>query len=161
LTLLLTLVLAGCAASTGGPTVSAATAPPATASSPSPTSMPSTTPTPSAVPTPPSTSPTPSVSFVVAPIGDADEAIAAVVAAAPQYAGFGPERPGQIGESSHVVIATVDAGWELTFVTGSGDCMAGCIEHSYAKYAVARTGEVRLLCEWSTDAGTVVQGRPC
>jgi hypothetical protein len=161
-TLLLVLALAGCAGPVASSPPSAAASTPASSTA-APTPAPSASSIPAAPSTlsPPALSPGTSASFVALPIGTAEAAIAAVVAIAPQFAGFGPERPGQVGESSHVVVATVDTGWQLTFVTGSGDCMAGCIEHAYAKYAVARTGKVSLQCEWSTDAGTVVKGRSC
>jgi hypothetical protein len=163
-TLIAALALVACS---GSPLGAGASASPSPGSVPTPstppTSSPTSTPTLIAPPTPSPdlTSPTAPGTLVPALVGTVEQAIAAVVAVAPRFAGFGPVQPGQIGDGSHVVIASVPDGWELTFVSGSGDCMAGCIEHAYAKYRVARTGEVTLLCEWSTSGSAVVEGRPC
>lgn len=88
-------------------------------------------------------------------------AIAAVGAFDPRFLGYAMQLPGRIGEGPHVTGAAVPDGWELTFVTGSGDCMAGCIDHAYSRFHVSRSGTVTPLCQWSTEADRVVQGTPC
>ncbi len=89
----------------------------------------------------------------------ADEARALVVEEHPRYERH-PLRPlagpsgsagpvlggGLIGQSRWVIAREVSAGIELTFVTGSGDCPAGCIEHTYDTYLVETDGTVTFIC---------------
>lgn len=67
-----------------------------------------------------------------------------------------------IGDGPHVVVMRATDGWILTFVTGSGDCPAGCIEHAYAKFSVSGDGTVVELCRWTTSSGVgVTSGKEC
>lgn len=89
----------------------------------------------------------------------AEEARALVVAEHPRYERH-PLRPvaqpsgspgpvaggGLIGQSRWVIAREVSRGIELTFVTGSGDCPAGCIEHTYDTYLVQPGGTVTFIC---------------
>ncbi len=99
----------------------------------------------------------------------AEAALAAVVDEYPRYADH-PLRafvdsdasPGPvvgeelIGQSRWVIAREVAAGIELTFVTGSGDCPAGCIEHAYETYLVESDGTVTFICSESDEpSGTV------
>lgn len=93
------------------------------------------------------------------PVATADEALAHVIEVFPRFDGY-PLRPARepdgspgpafggdpIGQSRWVVARDVAAGIELTFVTGSGDCPAGCIEHAYETYLVKPDGAVTLIC---------------
>ncbi len=95
-------------------------------------------------------------------MASAEAAIAAVGAFDPQFLGYGQKEPGMIGEGPHVIVVPVDDDWELTFVTGSGDCPAGCIDHAFAKFTVTRGGMVTLLCRWTTQSGVgVTSGKEC
>ncbi len=61
---------------------------------------------------------------------------------------------GLVGQSRWVIAREVTAGIELTFVTGSGDCPAGCIEHAYDTYLVQPDGTVTFICsEGDASAG--------
>jgi hypothetical protein len=93
---------------------------------------------------------------------DAEEAIAAVIAEYPRFEGYplrdpaypsGSLDPGDvlIGQSRWVIARSVAAGIELTFVTGSGDCPSGCIEHVYETYLVEPDGTVSFICS-ETDS---------
>lgn len=93
-------------------------------------------------------------------VGDAEEAVAAVIAEYPRFEGYPlsaePSEsldPGDvlIGQSRWVIARSVAAGIELTFVTGSGDCPAGCIEHAYETYLVEPDGSVSFICS-ETDS---------
>lgn len=95
------------------------------------------------------------------PVEDPGQAIAAVGAFDPQFLGYGPRIVGQIGDGPYVMVETVAGGWQLTFVTGSGDCFSGCIDHAFAKFLVTPAGVVTPLCQWSTEAGKVTDGEKC
>lgn len=101
----------------------------------------------------------------------ADEARALVVEEHPRYERH-PLRPvaqpggtagpvaggGLVGQSRWVIAREVTAGFELTFVTGSGDCPAGCIEHAYDTYLVQPDGTVTFLCsEGDPPAGRAAE----
>jgi hypothetical protein len=90
-----------------------------------------------------------------------EEALAAVALVAPQYLGYGPRDLDVIGQSSWVDTSRTAEGFEITFVTGSGDCPAGCIEHQFARYEVRTDGTVRLLCEWRSEVGVEAEPSPC
>lgn len=79
----------------------------------------------------------------------------------PQFLGYHQQVLGQIGEGPHVVVEKVADGWQLTFVTGSGDCFAGCIQHLYARFLVTAEGQVTALCSWATEADKVIDGEKC
>ena len=108
------------------------------------------TPSPAATATP---SPSPEA------VTSVEEAIAAVVAVEPRFQGFGPLDLDVIGQANHVRGSETARGFELTFVAGSGDCPAGCINHHYTKFLVGRDGSVVMLCEWAE--GEAPQGTPC
>ena len=93
-----------------------------------------------------------------------ETALAAVVAEVPRYDGY-PLRafgdpatsPGPVvgeelvGQSRWVIGREVSAGIELTFVTGSGDCPAGCIEHALETYLVEPDETVTFICGESDE----------
>ena len=93
------------------------------------------------------------------PIETPEEAVAAVAAEYPEFEGYGPRDPGLIGQSHFVDVIGDDDGFVLTFHAGSGDCPAGCIDFSIAKFRVHLDGTVERLCEWRT--GEVAAGTPC
>ncbi len=102
----------------------------------------------------------------------ADEALTLVIEEHPRYEGYplravaepsGSAGPilggGLIGQSRWVIARQVTAGIELTFVTGSGDCPAGCIEHAYDTYLVEPDGTVTFVCsEADGPAGRTPEG---
>lgn len=111
--------------------------------------------------TPASTAPSqpPEASEGAAAIATAEDAVAAVVAEQPQFAGYpvvaplvgasatpvSPIRP--IGGSERsVLVEQLPSGFRLTFVTGSGDCPAGCTDHRYDVFMVATDGAVKKAC---------------
>ncbi len=104
----------------------------------------------------------------------AEAALAAVIAEYPRYEGYplqafsspgespGPVGGGLIGQSRWVIAHEVAQGIELTFVTGSGDCPAGCIEHAYETFLVEADGTVTFICRESdapSGAGPRSTGR--
>lgn len=108
----------------------------------------------------PAASPRPSNgSFEASPVQSPETALAAVIEEYPRYEDY-PLRPGSepgespdpvfggglIGQSRWVIARDVAAGIELTFVTGSGDCPSGCIEHAYDTYLVEPDGTVTFIC---------------
>ena len=107
----------------------------------------------------PSASPSPSASGT-ASVTSVEEAVAAVVEADPRFLGYGPQDRDLIGQTNFYLASRVGSSFELTFVAGSGDCPAGCIEHEFAKFRVTEDGTVTLLCEWS-EGGEAPQGTPC
>jgi len=159
-------ILAGC--STMGGATGQADDRPVTAPTDRPTAAPTTT-VPTGSPAPARRSPD------TAPVATAEQALAAVIEELPRFEGY-PLRPapepegspgpiyggGLIGQSRWVIAREVAAGFELTFVTGSGDCPSGCIEHAYETYLVEADGAVALICS-ETDvpgaAPSVAAGR--
>jgi len=112
-----------------------------------------------------SPSPSPQIeSDPAAPVPTVEAALAAVVAEYPRYEGY-PLRafgdsgtsPGPVvgeelvGQSRWVIGREVAAGIELTFVTGSGDCPAGCIEHTHETYLVEPDETVTFICGESDE----------
>lgn len=93
------------------------------------------------------------------PIDTVEEAIAAVGAVDSSFLGYEPFDPDVIGASAWVEVEETADGYLLTFMKGSGDCPAGCINRAYAKFAVDRDGSVELLCEWRE--GGDAAGTPC
>lgn len=67
------------------------------------------------------------------------------------FVGYSQRKPGvgPAGGSKFVTVSATSAGYELIFVTGSGDCPAGCIDHTFTKFTVARDGTVEKRCEWA------------
>ena len=80
-------------------------------------------------------------------IDSAEQAAAAVKQANPLLASVEPLDPELIGQSSSWEAVETDAGWDLTFVIGWGDCIAGCISRHTWRYAVTREGAVTLVEE--------------
>ena len=78
-----------------------------------------------------------------------DEAVAAVVAAEPRFAGIGPKDPQLIGQSQWYEVAPASGvgAFVVRMTIGWGDCQAGCIEKHTWTYAVAPDGGVRLIAE--------------
>ncbi len=158
------LVVAACTAAPGqggGSRGAGASSPRGTVatSTPSPVSVPSATTTPSAPPTLGVSPSSPPASPAATRITSAEQAIAAVVAQDPRFLGYGPLDPNLIGQANHVRAKQTETGFELTFVSGSGDCPAGCINHDYVKFHVGRDGSVVKRCEWSE--GEEPHGTPC
>jgi len=80
-------------------------------------------------------------------IESAEQAAAAVKQANPLLTSVEPLDPELIGQSSSWEAVETDAGWELTFVVGWGDCIAGCISRHTWRYTVTREGAVTLVEE--------------
>ena len=87
------------------------------------------------------------------------EAIEAVGVLESQFEGYRPQPPDVIGASSNVLVQEDATGFLVTFVTGSGDCFAGCINTRYDKFHVAFDGTVDRLCTWTI--GDEEEGTPC
>ena len=162
--LAITLVLGACSA--GGapgtpvpasPSVAASESP-AAADSPSPPAV-SSSPSPPASPPGSAGASGSGAVGVDPPIDSTQEAIAAVAAVEPRYAGYKQRNPDLIGQANYVTAKEVTGGFELVFSTGSGDCPAGCINRSFAKFTVERDGTVEKQCEWAR--GEVASGAPC
>jgi hypothetical protein len=108
----------------------------------------------------PSATPTAAPGGPQPPIESVEEAIAAVAAVDSQFLGYEPLDPDVIGASAWVEFADGEDVMTLTFVRGSGDCQAGCINKAYAKFEVHKQdGKVVKLCEWAT--GDTTGGTPC
>lgn len=129
----------------------------------------------------PSVAPTASV----VPSGVVDtveEALAAVVAEHPRFAGYairgapaeGDESPGPImgggggviGARKWAIASMHESGIALTFMTGSGDCPAGCIHVRAETYLVTQDGSVTFLCAEDDPAAqrkgrAIVPAGPC
>ena len=89
-----------------------------------------------------------------------EQAIAAVGAFDSRFLGYEPLDPDVIGQANYVEVREFPGrGYELTFVAGSGDCPAGCINRDYARFDVRPDGTVTLRCEWSE--GDEPSGTPC
>ena len=80
-------------------------------------------------------------------IASAEQAAAAVKQANPLLASVEPLDPELIGQSSSWEAVETDAGWDLTFEIGWGDCIAGCISRHTWRYEVGREGTVTLVAE--------------
>ena len=99
----------------------------------------------------PATSPSPSSS--VAPIGGTvdtpEEALAAVIAKEPRFAGIGPYMPDMIGQSAwyKVTPASGVGAFVVEIRLGWGDCPAGCIDEHAWLFAVLPDGTVNLQSE--------------
>jgi hypothetical protein len=148
------------------PSMSAPSAPAEPGGSPTaePTAEPATVPaaTPEASPAEPAVSDDPTGEG--GSIDTADEALAAVVAAFPEFDGYALESPGGdtiIGASTSVIAQDAEDGIRLIFMTGSGDCMAGCINKAFDVFLVAPDGTVTEECSWRQEGGEVVTGTPC
>jgi hypothetical protein len=102
------------------------------------------------------------------PVDTAEKALAAVVAEHPEFADhplrIAPSRPGaspspivggepMIGLSAWAIVSAAPDGYLVTFVTGSGDCPAGCTEHRLDTYHVRTDGTVSHRCSTDPAAG--------
>ncbi len=96
----------------------------------------------------PSDPPTPS-GGVIGPVTTGEQAVAAVVAANPQFAGIGPKDPNLIGQSKWYEVAPASGvgAFIVRFTVGWGDCQAGCIEKHTWTFAVGPDGAVTLQAE--------------
>ncbi len=124
---------------------------------------------------------TPSPTDAVA-IDTAEEAVDSVVAEHPAFDGYPLRQPVEadrtagpilqppsdvVGASRWVVALDAPDGFRLVFVTGSGDCPAGCIDWRYDVFLVGRDGKVRAECTRSdlpapgATRGRAVDGDPC
>lgn len=155
-------ILAGCSTMGGATGQTDDRSLPADAAAPSST-LTTATPTGSPVPA--------GESFAAPSVETAEEARAAVIEEFPRFADHplrlareadGSPGPivggGLIGQSRWVTAREVAAGFELTFVTGSGDCPSGCIEHAYETYLVEPDGAVTLICSESDVPGAAPSG---
>ena len=100
----------------------------------------------------------------------ADDAVEAVRAQDPRFAGLGPLDPNLIGQSGWYEVRHADGGGFAVRVTiGWGDCPAGCISRHTWDYVVNASGVVTLVGEQGDplpDAasglrGTVTSGPVC
>jgi hypothetical protein len=129
---------------------------------------------PSLAPLPPSASSSgpPEASAGPVSITTAEGAVAAVVAQQPQFAGYEMVAPligasaspvshiGPIGGTERsVLVEQIAAGFRVIFVTGSGDCPAGCIDHRYDVFVVDTDGTVVPACV--LDRFPVGRADPC
>jgi hypothetical protein len=82
-----------------------------------------------------------------------DEALAAVVAAEPRFAGITKRDPDMIGQSSWYEIkpASGVGAFVVTISVGWGDCPSGCIENHTWVYAVAPDGTVSLQSQGGSE----------
>jgi hypothetical protein len=96
----------------------------------------------------PTDPPTPS-GGVIGPVTTAEQAVAAVVAANPRFAGIGPKDPNLIGQSKWYEVAPASGvgAFIVRFTIGWGDCPAGCIDKHTWTYAVGPDGTVTLQSE--------------
>jgi len=93
----------------------------------------------------------------------AGDAITAVLAQDPKFAGLGPLDPNLIGQSGwYEVQPAADGGYAVRVWIGWGDCPAGCIDHHEWMYTVSSSGAVTLLGELGDplpDVATGLRGR--
>jgi hypothetical protein len=75
------------------------------------------------------------------------QAIAAVLAADPQFAGIGPLDPNLIGQSAWYEVSPATVGWRVVITKGWGDCPAGCISRHTWTYDVDGVRGVVLVDE--------------
>ncbi len=102
------------------------------------------------------------------PVDTAEEALAAVVAAHPEFADhslrIATPRPGaspgpivggepMVGLRAWAIVSAAPGGYLVTFVTGWGDCPAGCNEHRLDTYHVRTDGTVGHSCSTDPVAG--------
>ncbi len=95
----------------------------------------------SGLPTPAATgSPTPS-------LANADAAIAAVKARFPEVAKI-QKATGMIGATTDIKAFERVEGWDIVFLEGWGDCMAGCINNRYYYFTVRKDGRMAKVGEY-------------
>jgi hypothetical protein len=83
------------------------------------------------------------------PIDTPEAAMAAIVAAHPEFAGIAPHDPDAIGQSRWWAArpASGVGAFVVQVFVGWGDCPAGCIDSHTWTFAVSPDGEVRLVSE--------------
>jgi hypothetical protein len=81
------------------------------------------------------------------PVTTPEDAVAAVVAAHPEFEGIGPFDPDLIGGCCWYTAAPRDGGYEVVFRIGWGDCPAGCISEHQWTFLVGVDGGVELAGE--------------
>ena len=64
-----------------------------------------------------------------------------------------------IGQANYATVDRSGGGFTVVFMSGSGDCPAGCIDKRFAKFSVRSDGTVAKRCEWAE--GDIAQGTPC
>jgi hypothetical protein len=82
-------------------------------------------------------------------ITTADAAIAAVQARVPEMAKIKKTAPGIIGATTDIKVFDRGEGWEIAFVEGWGDCMAGCINNRYYYFSVRKDGRITKVGEYA------------
>jgi hypothetical protein len=105
-------------------------------------------PTASATPTSTAT-PSPSATPTLPPITSADAAVAMIQMRFPEYAKIQKASAGLIGASSDIKIFDRGEGWEIVFVDGWGDCMAGCINNRYIYFSASKNGRITKVGEYT------------
>jgi hypothetical protein len=95
----------------------------------------------------------------VPPIETKEEAVAAVAAVDARFLGYPLQDPNLVGQANYVTVDRSAGGFTLVFMSGSGDCPAGCIDKRFAKVTVTTGGTVVKKCEWAE--GDIAQGSPC
>jgi hypothetical protein len=97
----------------------------------------------------PSSSPAPSSPPFEGTVDTPEEAVAAVVAFEPRFAGIGPVDPDVIGQSSWYTVTPASGvgAYIVEIRVGWGDCQAGCIDEHVWTYVVQPDGSVALQSE--------------
>lgn len=89
----------------------------------------------------------------------AGDAVAAVLAQDPRFAGLTPPDPNLIGQSGwYEVQPGADGGYTVRITIGWGDCPAGCIERHEWRYGVSAAGAVTLLGESGDPLPDIASG---
>lgn len=81
------------------------------------------------------------------PVTSPNDAVAAVVAAHPEFDGIGAFDPDLIGGCCWYTASPIDGGYEVVFRVGWGDCPAGCIDEHRWTYRVGADGSIELVAE--------------
>lgn len=91
------------------------------------------------------------------------DAVAAVLAQDPRFAGLTPLDPNMIGQSGYYEVQpAAEDGYAVRVWIGWGDCPAGCINHHEWQYTVSSSGTVKLAGELGDplpDVATGLRGR--
>lgn len=101
--------------------------------------------------TPPSPSApaSPAATATATGVASADAAIAAVQARFPETAKIKKAVPNTIGGTTDIKIFDRGEGWEIAFVEGWGDCMAGCINNRYYYFSIRKDGRLTKVGEYA------------
>ncbi|MCI0476669.1 MAG: hypothetical protein L0Y55_10515 [Anaerolineales bacterium] len=97
----------------------------------------------------PSAQASPAATVTSTGITSADAAIAAVQARFPEMAKIKKAVPSTIGGTTDIKVFDRGEGWELAFVEGWGDCMAGCINNRYYYFSVRKDGRITKVGEYA------------